>query len=146
MKSMSSSLCTSAFTASTYFVAILRSFYFLGLAFGLTCNQCSMTFVLTPTRLEVDHANTSLFLSKKLRISSCSCWLASMLMHTVLSRTLGSSGTFWNSASASMTFLHSTGGWVSYCSGFSRRKCTFCGMGRNLSQCFWLLVGCQKWI
>jgi hypothetical protein len=46
-------------------------------------------------------------------------------MHIVLFGTLGSSGTFWNSPSASMTFLHSTEGWVSYCSNCSRIKCTF---------------------
>jgi hypothetical protein len=86
-----------------------------------------MTSLLTPTRSEVDHANASLFLSRKLRIFACSWWLASVPMHTVLSGTIGSSGTFWNSPSASMTFLHSAGGWVSYCSDCSRRKFTFLG-------------------
>jgi hypothetical protein len=66
-----------------------------------------------------------MFLSRKLRISTCSCLLALVPMHTILSGTLGSSGTFWNSPLASMAFLHSGGGWVSYCSDCSHRKCTF---------------------
>jgi hypothetical protein len=84
-----------------------------------------MTSLRTPTKLEVDHENTSLFLSRKLKSSVCSCWLALVSMHTILSGTLGSSSTFWNSPSASMTFLHSAEGWVSPCSSCSHRKCTF---------------------
>jgi hypothetical protein len=125
IKPASSSLCTSAFAASTFSSAILRSLSFLGLAFGLTCSWCSMTSLLTPTRSKVNHANTSLFLSRKLRIFACSCLLALVPMYTVLSGTLGSSGTFWNSPSAFMAFLHSDGGCVLHCSDCSHRKCTF---------------------
>jgi hypothetical protein len=99
-----------------------------------------MTSLLTPTRSEVDHVNTSLFLSRKLRISACSCLLGSVLMHTILSRTLGSSGTFWNLPPGSMAFLHSDRGWVSYCSDCSHRMFTFFGLGRSPSQYFWLLA------
>jgi hypothetical protein len=51
----------------------------------------------------------SLFLSRNANSFACSCWLASVPMHLVLSGTLGSSGTFLNSPSASMAFLHSAG-------------------------------------
>jgi hypothetical protein len=81
----------------------------MGLALGLTCKRCSITSLLTPTRLEVDEAKTSLFLSRNASSSACSCWLASAPMHMVLSRTLGSNGTFLNSPSASLAFLHSAG-------------------------------------
>jgi hypothetical protein len=108
----------------------------LGLAFGLTCSRCSMTSLLTPTRSEVDHANTSLFLSRKLRISAYSWWLASVPMHTVLSGTLGSSGTFWNSPLASMTFLHSTRGWVCTTLIALAESVRCYGMGQSLSQYF----------
>jgi hypothetical protein len=37
----------------------------LGLTLGLTCNWCSMTSLLTPTRSEVDHAKMSLFFVKE---------------------------------------------------------------------------------
>jgi hypothetical protein len=141
---VSSSLRTLAFMATTFSSAILRSFCFLGLTFELTCSQCSMTSQLTPTRLEVDHENTSQFLSRKLRISACSCLLTSVLINTILSMTLGFSDTFLNSPSTSMAFLHSDGGWVSYCSDYSHRKCTFCGLGRSPFQCFWLLTDCRK--
>jgi hypothetical protein len=84
-----------------------------------------MMSLLTPTGSEVNHENTSLFLSRKLISSSCSYWLASVPMHIVLSGTLRSNGTFWNSPSTSMTFLYSTRGWASYCSDCSHKKCTF---------------------
>jgi hypothetical protein len=63
-----------------------------------------MTSLLTPTKSKVDHANTSLFLSRKLGSFACSSWLATAPMHTVLSETLGPSGTFLNLPSASMIF------------------------------------------
>jgi hypothetical protein len=59
-------------------------------------------------------------------------------MHTVLSATLGSNGTFLNLPSTSMAFLHSVGAsalcWpvmVLYHSSSSRRKCTFLWPGAN---------------
>jgi hypothetical protein len=52
-------------------------------------------------------------------------------MHIVLYRTLGSSGTFWNSPLASMTILHYVRGWVSYFSDCSRRKCMFLWPGEK---------------
>jgi hypothetical protein len=84
-----------------------------------------MTSLLTPIKSKVDHPNTSLFLLRKFGSFACSCWLASVPMHTILSRTIGSNDTFWNSPSTAMTFLHSTGGWVSDCSDCSQKKCTF---------------------
>jgi hypothetical protein len=125
MKHVSRSLCASTFAAFTFSSAILQSFCFLGLAFGLTCSWCSMMSLLTPTRSEVDHTTTSLFLSRKPGISACSCLLALVPMHTVLSGTLGSSGTFSNSPLASMAFLYYVGGSVSYYCDCSRRKCRF---------------------
>jgi hypothetical protein len=95
MKPTSSNLCTSAFAAFTFSSTILRSFCFFGLALGLTCSQCSMTSLLTPTQSKVDHANTSLFLSRKPSSFTCSSWLASEPTHTVLSGTLRSNGTFY---------------------------------------------------
>jgi hypothetical protein len=89
MKPASSNLWTSAFIASTFISDILRSFCFLGLVVGLTCNRCSIMSLVTPTRSEVDHAKTSLFLLMNASSSACSCWLASAPMHTVLSGTLG---------------------------------------------------------
>jgi hypothetical protein len=109
MKHVSNSLWTSAFAASTFSSDILWSFYFLGLAVRLTCNRCSITSRLTPTKSEVDHAKTSLFLSMNANSSAWSCWLVSAPMHTVLSGTLGFNGTFLNSPSGSMAFLHSVG-------------------------------------
>jgi hypothetical protein len=52
---------------------------------------------------------TSLFLSRNTSSSTCSYWLASAVMHIVLSGTLGSNGTFSNSPLGSMAFLHFTG-------------------------------------
>jgi hypothetical protein len=59
-------------------------------------------------------------------------------MHTVLSGTLGSNGTFLNSPLASMAFLHSIGAsalcWsvmVLYHSSSSHRKSTFLWPGAN---------------
>jgi hypothetical protein len=49
----SNSRCTSAFTASIFSSDILRSFFFLGIAFGLTCNLCSITSLLTHIKSEV---------------------------------------------------------------------------------------------
>jgi hypothetical protein len=116
MKLASSSLCTSTFATSTFSSTILQSFCFFGLAF---------TSLLTPTRSEVDLANMSLFLSRKLNSYACSSWIASTPMHIVLSGTLGSNGTFLNSPSASMLFLHSVEGSTPCWPGCSRRKCTF---------------------
>jgi hypothetical protein len=132
MKPASSNLWTPAFTTSTFSSNILWSFCFLGLIVGLTCNRCSITSLLTPTRLEVDHTKMSLFLSRNASSYVCSCWLDSTPMHMVLSGTLGSNGTFLNSPSASMAFLHSAEAsalcWpvkVLCCSRSSRRKYTF---------------------
>jgi hypothetical protein len=85
--------CTSAFTASVFSSDILWSFCFLGFAFGLTCSLCSITFLHTPIKSEVDQAKTSLFLSWNCRSFACSFGLISASMHTVLSGTLGSSVT-----------------------------------------------------
>jgi hypothetical protein len=125
MKSTSSNLCISAFATFTFSSAILQSFYFFGLALGLTCSRCSMTSLLTATKSKVDHANTSLFLSRKLNSFGYSSWLASAPMHTVLSGTLGSNGTFLNTPSASMMFLYSTGGSSPCWSDCSHKKCIF---------------------
>jgi hypothetical protein len=102
------------------------------LLLGLTYNQCSMMSLLTPTKLEADHAKISLFLSRKASSSTCSCWLTSAPLHRALLRTLGSRWTFLNSPSASMAFLCSVGASalrgsakVLCCSSSSRRKCIF---------------------
>jgi hypothetical protein len=50
-------------------------------------------------------------------------------MHIVLSGTLGSNGTFLNSPSASIIFLHSTEGYALYWFGCSRKKCTILSPG-----------------
>jgi hypothetical protein len=68
-----------------------------------------MISLLTPTRSEVDHVKTSLFLSRKASSSACSYWPASTPMHTSLSGTLGSKLTFLSLPLASMSFLYSTG-------------------------------------
>jgi hypothetical protein len=125
MKHASSNLCSSAFATFTFSSTILRSFYFFSLALGLTCSRCSMTPLLTPTKSKVDHANTSLFLSRKLSSFVYSSWLASAPMHMVLSGTLGSNDTFLNSPSASIMFLYSTGGSATCWSNYSRKKCVF---------------------
>jgi hypothetical protein len=104
----------------------------MGFALGLTCNWHSMMSLLTPTKLVVDHAKISLFLSRKASSSACSYWLASTPMHIALLGTLGSRGIFLNSPSASMAFLCSAGAFalrglvnVLCHSGSSCRKCTF---------------------
>jgi hypothetical protein len=89
MKPASSNLCTSAFNASTFSSTILWRFCFFSFALRLTCSHCSITSLLTPTKLEVHHANTSLFLSRKPSSSVYSSWLSSVPLHTVLSETLG---------------------------------------------------------
>jgi hypothetical protein len=65
-----------------------------------------MTSLLTPTWSEVDHAKTSLFLSRNANSSACSSGPVLVLMHIALSGTLESKGTFLNSPSASMAFLY----------------------------------------
>jgi hypothetical protein len=102
---VSNNLCTLAFATSIFSSDILRSFYFLGFACGLTCNLCSITSLLTPTRSEVDHVKTSLFLSRNCRSSACSCGLISMPLQTVLSGALGLSATLLKSPSASIAFF-----------------------------------------
>jgi hypothetical protein len=67
--------CTSAFTTSIFSSGILRSFYFLGFTFRLTCNLYSITSLLTPIKSEVDQAKTLLFLSRNCSSSACSCGL-----------------------------------------------------------------------
>jgi hypothetical protein len=79
----------------------------LGFTFGLTCSLYSITSLLTPIKLEVDQAKTSLFLSRNYRSTACSSELISTPMHTVLSGTLGSSATLVKSPSASIAFLNS---------------------------------------
>jgi hypothetical protein len=98
---------TSAFTASIFFTYILRSFCFLGFTFGLTCSLCSITYLLTPIKSEVDQAKTTLFLSRNYRSFACSSGLISAPMHMVMSGTLGSSATLVKSPSHSITFLNS---------------------------------------
>jgi hypothetical protein len=98
--------CTSTFTASIFYSDILWSFCFLGFAFGLTYSLCSITSLLTPIKLEVDQAKTSLFLSRNYRSFACSSGLISAPMHTILSGTLGSSTTLVTSPSASIIFLN----------------------------------------
>jgi hypothetical protein len=101
--------CTSAFTTSIFSSDILRSFCFLGFAFGLTCSLCSIIYLLAPIKSEVDQVKISLFLSRNYRSFACSSELILALMHTVLSGTLGSSATLVKSPSASITFLNSAG-------------------------------------
>jgi hypothetical protein len=99
--------CTSAFAASIFSFDILRSFYFLGFTFGLTYSLCSITSLLTPIKLLVDQAKTSLFFSRNCMSFACSSRLISAPMHTVLSGTLGSSATLVKSPLASIVFLNS---------------------------------------
>jgi hypothetical protein len=68
-----------------------------------------MISLLTPTRSEVDHAETSLFLSRKANSSTCSSRLVSVLRQTALSITLGSNTTFLKSSSTSIAFLNYAG-------------------------------------
>jgi hypothetical protein len=68
----SNNLCTSAFTAATFSSDVLQTFYFLGLAVGLTWILCSIMSLLTPMRSEVCHAKTLLFLSKNESTSASS--------------------------------------------------------------------------
>jgi hypothetical protein len=103
----SNSCCTSPFVASFFSSDILCIFCFLGFTFGLTCNLCSITSLLTPTKSEVDQVKTSLFLSRNCRSSACSFGLISASMQTVLFGTLGSSATLLKSPSASIAFLNS---------------------------------------
>jgi hypothetical protein len=85
--------CTSAFAVSIFSSDILRSFYFLGFAFGLTCSLCSITCLLTPIKLEVDQAKTSLFLFRNCRSFTCSsrlivtprCYCSSYIISIVAS-------------------------------------------------------------
>jgi hypothetical protein len=95
-----------------------------------------MMSMLTPTKSEVDHMKTSLFLLRKDSSSACSYWLTSAPMHTILSETLGSSGTFLKSPSTSMAFLHFARAstlWglmkVLCCSDSSHKKFTFLWSG-----------------
>jgi hypothetical protein len=97
--------CTSAFAASIFSSDILRSFFFLGFAFGLTYNLCSITSLLTPIKSEGDQAKTSLFWSKNCSNSTCSSGLISALINTILFGTLGSSASLVKSTSASIGFL-----------------------------------------
>jgi hypothetical protein len=99
--------CTSAFATSIFSSDILQNFFFMGLAFGLTCGLCSITSLLTPIKLEVDQTKTSLFLSRNYRSFACSSGLILALMHTVLSGTLGSSVTLMKSPLTLITFLNS---------------------------------------
>jgi hypothetical protein len=68
-----------------------------------------MMSLLTPTRSEVDHVKTSLFLSRNANCSACSSWPVSVPMHITLYGILGSEGIFLNSPLASMAFLYFTG-------------------------------------
>jgi hypothetical protein len=139
----SSNHCTLAFTASIFSPDILRSFYFFGFACGLTCNLCSITSLVTPTRLEEDHAKTSLFLSRNCKSSACSCRLILVPTQTALSGTVGLSATLLKSPSALIAFLNSVevtcldgGCTCSCCSISSLKNALFCGPGRNHARCF----------
>jgi hypothetical protein len=132
MNPASNNLCTSAFVASIFSSDILWSFYFLGFTCGLTCNLCSITSRLTPTRSEVDHVKISLFLSRSCKSSTCSCGLISVPMQAALFGTLGSSAALLKSHSASIAFLNyveislvDEGCSCSCCSVSSLKKCTF---------------------
>jgi hypothetical protein len=96
---------TSAFAAMTFLSDILRSLCFLGLVEGLTCNLCSIISMLTHVRSKVLHANTSLFLSKNESNYASSLDVKSWDIITVLSGTLGSSGTLLVSHSGSIGLL-----------------------------------------
>jgi hypothetical protein len=118
----SNNLCTLAFAASIFSSHILWSFYFLGFACRLTCNLCLITSVLTPTRSEVDHMKTSMFLSRNCRRSACFYELISMQMHNTLSGALVLSATLLKSVKIS--FLDE-GCSCSCCSVSSLKKCPF---------------------
>jgi hypothetical protein len=77
----------------------------MGLAEGLTYNLCSIISLLTPIRSEVLHVNTSLFLSRNESNSASSIDVKSWDIITVLSGTLGSSGTLLVSHSSSIGVL-----------------------------------------
>jgi hypothetical protein len=75
---------------------------------------------------------TSSFLSRNANDSACSSWPVSVPMHTSLSRTLRSKGTFLNLPSYSMVFLYYAGAYAlrghadcSCCYDSSHKKCTF---------------------
>jgi hypothetical protein len=128
--------CTSTFVASIFSSDILQSFYFLGFVFWLTCSLCSITFLLSPIKSEVDQAKTSLFLSMNCRSFTYSSVLISALMQMVLSGTLGSRTTLVKSPSA---FLNSAYLWVKVAlvdlcllSGNSRS----CALEQNCAQYF----------
>jgi hypothetical protein len=104
----------------------------LGFTFGLTCSLCSITSLVTPTKLKVEQAKTSLFLSRNYRSSAHSSGLILLLMQTVLSSTLGSSATPLKSPSTSIALLNSAeiscldeGCFGSCFSASSLNKCTF---------------------
>jgi hypothetical protein len=142
MKPTSNNLCTSTFAASTFSSTILQSFCFLCFALGLTCSRCSMTSLLTPTKSEVDHANTSFFLSSKLN-SFYLLFLACLQAYTYsFLQNSRVKGTFLNSPSASIVFLCSVRGLALHWSDCSHKKWMFlCPGGKPflmfLSSC-WL--------
>jgi hypothetical protein len=132
MNPMSNSRCTSAFATSTFSSHILRGFCFLGLTCELTCSLCSISSMLSPTRSEVHHAKTSLFLSRNCKSCAYSCGLMCLLMHMALFGTLGLSATFLKSFLVSIAFLNSTeasyldrGCTCSCCYVSSLRECMF---------------------
>jgi hypothetical protein len=91
-----------------------------------------MISLLTPMRSMVHHVKTSLFLSRNANNTACSSWLVSVLMHTALSGTHGSKGTFLILPSALMASLYSPrasalwGRLDCWCfSSSSHKKCTF---------------------
>jgi hypothetical protein len=84
---------------------ILQSLCFLGLAEGLTSNLCSIISLVTPMRSEVLHAKTLMFLSKNESSSFSSPGVKCWDIVTVLSGTLGSSGTILISHSGSIGLL-----------------------------------------
>jgi hypothetical protein len=76
MKPASSSLWTSAFTASIFSSDILRSFCFLGFMFGLTYSLCSIISLLTPNGVEGGpHKSIIIFVkeSQELRLFFRTC-------------------------------------------------------------------------
>jgi hypothetical protein len=106
MNLASNSRCTSAFAASTFSSDILWSFYFLDFTCGLIFSLCSITSLLTPTKLEVDQTTTSLFLSWNCTSFACSSGLISTPMEMILSSILRSSATLLKSPSALIAFLN----------------------------------------
>jgi hypothetical protein len=132
MNLASNSHCISAFTASTFSSDILRSFCFMGFTCGLTCNLCSITSLLTPTKSKVDQEKISLFLSRNCKSSACSSGLILAPLQMVLSSILGSSATLLKSLSALVAFLNSVeisylgkGCVCSWWSASSLKKCMF---------------------